>query len=98
MPETTVAAIITSTQEDTTRVLLTRRNIAPFKGQWCLPGGHIDHDREGERRSVAGVAERLEDVTVGEEVGDVVATIFINLWSGTHGELSRRWFGIIPKS
>jgi len=42
MPKTTVAAIITSTQENTTKVLLTRRNITPFKEQWCLPGGHIE--------------------------------------------------------
>jgi len=40
MPQTTVAAIITGT--DTSQVLLTRRNNEPFKGYWCLPGGHID--------------------------------------------------------
>jgi 8-oxo-dGTP diphosphatase len=41
MPETTVAAIITRS-DDATRILLTRRRIAPFEGRWCLPGGHID--------------------------------------------------------
>jgi 8-oxo-dGTP diphosphatase len=24
------------------RLLLTQRNVEPFKGCWCLPGGHID--------------------------------------------------------
>ncbi len=42
MPETTVAAIITAPDDNTPKILLTRRNIEPFKGQWCLPGGHID--------------------------------------------------------
>ena len=41
MPETTVAAIITR-GDDATTILLTRRSIPPFEGQWCLPGGHID--------------------------------------------------------
>jgi 8-oxo-dGTP diphosphatase len=41
MPKTTVAAIVLSA-ENTSKILLTRRNIPPFKGQWCLPGGHID--------------------------------------------------------
>jgi 8-oxo-dGTP diphosphatase len=41
MPETTVAAIITQS-DDATRVLLTRRSVPPFEGRWCLPGGHID--------------------------------------------------------
>jgi ADP-ribose pyrophosphatase YjhB (NUDIX family) len=41
MPEATVAAIITR-GDDATRVLLTRRNGQPFRGLWCLPGGHID--------------------------------------------------------
>ncbi len=42
MPKTTVAAIVTETEGHPTKVLLTRRLIEPFKGQWCLPGGHID--------------------------------------------------------
>ncbi len=43
MPKTTVAAIITAPDDNASKILLTRRNIEPFKGQWCLPGGHIDH-------------------------------------------------------
>ncbi len=42
MPQATVAAIITTTDRSGTKILLTRRNIEPFKEQWCLPGGHID--------------------------------------------------------
>ena len=41
MPIATVAAII---QNDAGKILLTRRNVEPFKGQWCLPGGHIDQN------------------------------------------------------
>ena len=40
MVKTTVAAILSS--PDKTRLLLTRRGIDPYKGHWCLPGGHID--------------------------------------------------------
>ncbi len=45
MPEATVAAIVMVEKKSMVRagkVLLTRRRIEPFKGQWCLPGGHID--------------------------------------------------------
>jgi 8-oxo-dGTP diphosphatase len=42
MPITTVAAIIFPPEPNNAKVLLTQRNIEPFKGQWCLPGGHID--------------------------------------------------------
>jgi 8-oxo-dGTP diphosphatase len=41
MSKTTVAAIIIA-QEDGTNILLALRNHEPFKGKWCLPGGHID--------------------------------------------------------
>lgn len=34
----TVGAII----EKNSRILLTKRNVRPDKGKWCLPGGHID--------------------------------------------------------
>ena len=40
MVKATVAAILTNA--DKTQILLTRRGIPPFKGFWCLPGGHID--------------------------------------------------------
>ena len=42
MPGATVAAIISTADKSIIKVLLTRRSIDPFKGQWCLPGGHID--------------------------------------------------------
>ena len=37
--KTTVGAII----EGDGKILLTKRNIEPFKGYWCLPGGHIEY-------------------------------------------------------
>jgi 8-oxo-dGTP diphosphatase len=40
MVKTTVAAILNN--PDKTQILLTRRGIDPYKGHWCLPGGHID--------------------------------------------------------
>jgi 8-oxo-dGTP diphosphatase len=42
MAEATVAAVITGANAAGETVLLTRRACDPFKGQWCLPGGHID--------------------------------------------------------
>ena len=38
----TVAAIITKQGSFGEKLLLTKRGVDPFKGQWCLPGGHID--------------------------------------------------------
>ena len=35
----TVGAII----EKDGKILLTKRNIEPFKDYWCLPGGHIEY-------------------------------------------------------
>ena len=42
MPKATVAALVTTGKENEVEVLLTCRKIEPFKGQWCLPGGHIE--------------------------------------------------------
>jgi 8-oxo-dGTP diphosphatase len=41
MPKSTVAAIIHPAGDRRT-ILLTRRNVRPFKELWCLPGGHIE--------------------------------------------------------
>jgi len=30
------------------KILLTKRNIEPYKGYWCLPGGHIDYFEKAE--------------------------------------------------
>lgn len=42
MVKTTAGAILHADQNGQVQVLLVRRNTPPFKGQWCLPGGHID--------------------------------------------------------
>jgi 8-oxo-dGTP diphosphatase len=38
MPIATVGAII----EKDGRILLTKRNVEPYKGRWVVPGGHIE--------------------------------------------------------
>ncbi len=40
--KTTVAAIIIRNNGESDQVLLTQRGYPPYKGLWCLPGGHID--------------------------------------------------------
>ncbi len=42
MPDTTVGAILERETDGKSEILLTRRNIPPYKGSWCFPGGHID--------------------------------------------------------
>ena len=54
MPIATVAAII---KNDEGKILLTRRNVEPFKGQWCLPGGHIDQFENTRDAAVREVKE-----------------------------------------
>jgi 8-oxo-dGTP diphosphatase len=46
MVKTTVGAIITDNTKGTVRILLTKRNIEPYRGKWCLPGGHIDSNEK----------------------------------------------------
>jgi 8-oxo-dGTP diphosphatase len=57
MPKATVAAIITPENGNPDLVLLTKRNVRPFEGYWCLPGGHIDDYETAEDAVVREVME-----------------------------------------
>jgi 8-oxo-dGTP diphosphatase len=57
MPKATVAAIVYPAGEDRRTILLTRRNVNPFKELWCLPGGHIDDFETAETAVVREVKE-----------------------------------------
>jgi 8-oxo-dGTP diphosphatase len=61
MPIATVAAIITN---EAGKILLTKRSVDPFKGQWCLPGGHID---ENEKALDAAIREAKEETDLDFE-------------------------------
>ncbi len=55
MAKATVAAVVHPATGSRESVLLTRREVSPFKGCWCLPGGHIDdfeQVRDAVRREV----------------------------------------------
>lgn len=41
-PKTTAGIIIYRKRNNKLEVLLTKRNVNPFKGYWCFPGGHIE--------------------------------------------------------
>jgi 8-oxo-dGTP diphosphatase len=57
MPEATVAAIVTNIVGSEARILLTRRNVEPFRGRWCLPGGHIERNESAGDAIVREVKE-----------------------------------------
>ena len=63
---TSVVAVIV---DDDDRVLLTRRSIAPFHGQWVMPGGKIDL---GEPILKALHREVMEEVGLEVEVEGLV--------------------------
>ncbi|MEE4376804.1 MAG: NUDIX hydrolase [Candidatus Competibacteraceae bacterium] len=56
---TTVGAVITTQDNGVEKILLTRRNIQPFKDHWCLPGGHIDADETARHAIVREVKEEV---------------------------------------
>ena len=56
MPKSTVAAIIHPAGDRRT-ILLTRRNVNPFKDLWCLPGGHVEDFEPAELAVVREVKE-----------------------------------------
>jgi 8-oxo-dGTP diphosphatase len=53
----TVAAIIAPDKSSRSTVILTCRSVLPFKGFWCLPGGHIDAAETARAAVVREVAE-----------------------------------------
>lgn len=70
MPKATVGAIIHPSGSERSTILLTKRNVHPFKNYWCLPGGHIDDDEPVEHAVVREVKEETNlDFTLETFVG-----------------------------
>ena len=93
MPIATVAAII---KNDEGKILLTRRNVEPFKGQGCLPGGHIDQNENvkdaavREAKEETGLEFEPEFITYFDEIvpeQDWHAVVLVFAGKGT-GELA----------
>jgi 8-oxo-dGTP diphosphatase len=61
MIRVTVDLVIFTIQDHRLRVLLIRRKIPPFRGQWALPGGFV---REGESLEDAAKRELAEEAGV----------------------------------
>lgn len=57
MPKATAGAIIYRKRNDSFEILMTKRNINPFKDYWCLPGGHIDQYEPSEKAIIREVKE-----------------------------------------
>ncbi|MBN2644909.1 MAG: NUDIX hydrolase [Desulfuromonadaceae bacterium] len=64
--KTSVVACIVDEQD---RILLTKRSIPPFFGQWVMPGGKIDH---GESIEKALRREVMEEVGLDVAMGKLV--------------------------
>ena len=58
-PETTVGAILLRQYENRQEILLTRRGYPPYKGFWCMPGGHIDPNETARQAIIREVKEEV---------------------------------------
>jgi 8-oxo-dGTP diphosphatase len=56
-PKATAGAIIHHPEEGKNIILLTKRNIQPFKDFWCLPGGHIEMNETARHAAIREVEE-----------------------------------------
>lgn len=63
---TSVVAVILNERQE---VLLTKRSIPPFQGEWVMPGGKVDL---GEPVKSAIVREVMEEVGLEVEVGELI--------------------------
>ena len=57
MPKVTVGALLIRRVGDDIRLLLTKRNVEPFKGYWCIPGGHIEQNEDAVTAVIREVKE-----------------------------------------
>jgi 8-oxo-dGTP diphosphatase len=59
IPKVTVGAILTRRSGNDVHILLTKRNVEPFKGFWCIPGGHIEQNED----AVTAVKREVKEET-----------------------------------
>ena len=108
MPSTTVASIIIKNINNELNILLTKRNVPPFKGLWCLPGGHIDKYESAKGAVVREVKEEVgidfdceffsyfDEILPKESIHSVVL-VFVGYATGEINKndaevLETRWF------
>ncbi|MBW2187153.1 MAG: NUDIX hydrolase [Deltaproteobacteria bacterium] len=77
--KTSVVACIIDAQQ---RILLTKRSIPPFFGQWVMPGGKIDH---GEAIKQALCREVEEEVGLTVTI-DTLIDVYEHLAIGAHND------------
>lgn len=75
-------SVVAGIVDDQRRILLTRRNITPFHGQWVMPGGKIDH---GEAIHSALAREVSEEVGLEIAIEQLI-DVYEHLAIGDHGE------------
>jgi 8-oxo-dGTP diphosphatase len=51
------------------KILMTKRNIDPYKGYWCVPGGHIEFGETAEDAIIRETKEETGLAFTGEFVG-----------------------------
>lgn len=66
-PQNRIAADLIIEHDD--RIVLIKRRYEPFKGIWCLPGGHVEH---GEQVADAAVREAKEETGLTVELDQLL--------------------------